>query len=181
MQRYSIAAMVLLFSTAAAVVVLHARSPEGRPEHAAADAEPAIDATLDVASADAGTEEQPAEEPDAARWDSAVARALPNGAPQTVTFGVILFRYRGAEEAPKTAPAKAEARQKAEQALAQAKENFADAVKYGDVGSTADAGRIRRGVLEADLEYTLFTLAASEVYPEPLDTPRGYWVVRRND
>lgn len=180
MQRYSIAAMVLLFSTATVLVVLHARAPEGRPEHTVLDAAPAMDSAADVALADASADAEPAEEPDAARADAAV-RVLPSGAPQSVTFGVILFRYRGAEEAPKTAPSKEEARQKAERALAEAKENFADAVKYGDVGSTANAGRIRRGVLEPELEYSLFTLKPSEVYSKPLDTPRGFWVLRRND
>jgi hypothetical protein len=54
-------------------------------------------------------------------------------------------------------------------------------VTRGDRGSTANAGRIPRGVLEPAPEYVLFTLPKGEVSPTPVDTPRGYWVVRRND
>jgi hypothetical protein len=35
-------------------------------------------------------------------------------------------------------------------------------------------------VLEPVVEYLLFTLPKGEVYPEPIDTPRGYWIIRRN-
>jgi hypothetical protein len=57
--------------------------------------------------------------------------------------------------------------------------DFDEAVKKGDHGSMADAGSIPRGVLEPALEYALFTLKKGEVYGEPLDAPRGYWVIRR--
>ena len=39
---------------------------------------------------------------------------------------------------------------------------------------------MRRGFLEPAIEYVLFSLAEGTVYPEPLDTPKGYWVVKRN-
>ena len=65
--------------------------------------------------------------------------------------------------------------------MAAAQQDFAEAVKKGDRGSTTDAGRIPRGVLEPYLEYVLFTLEKAKVHPEPLDTPRGYWIVRRTD
>ena len=69
----------------------------------------------------------------------------------------------------------------AEATLEEAKDDFAKAVKKGDRGSTKDIGVVPRGVLEPKLEYAVFTLAKGKVYPEPLDTPRGYWVVIRNE
>jgi hypothetical protein len=97
-----------------------------------------------------------------------------------VSFGVILFRYQGAELAPKDAPSKAEALKRAQAALEEARTDFSAAAKKGDRGSTADAGRVPRGILEPAVEYALFTLGRGALYPEPLDTPRGYWVLRRN-
>jgi hypothetical protein len=38
-----------------------------------------------------------------------------------------------------------------------------------------------RGVLEPGVEYVLFTLKKGEVYGEPIDTPRGYWILRRSE
>ena len=107
--------------------------------------------------------------------------ALPSGAPGTVSFGVVLFTYQGVQFAPPGARTKAEALEKAKAAVADAQTDFAEAVKKGDRGSTADAGRIPRGVLEADLEFVVFSLAKGAVHPEPIDTPRGFWVVRRVD
>jgi hypothetical protein len=43
----------------------------------------------------------------------------------------------------------------------------------------ANAGTMRRGILEPHVEYALFTLDKGAVYPEPIETPRGYWVMRR--
>lgn len=104
---------------------------------------------------------------------------LPDDAPKHVSFGVILFTYRGAQGAPETARTKAEALALAKSVLPEAIDSFDEAVKKGDRGSRADAGRIPRGVLERGIEYVLFTLDAGAVYPEPLDTPRGIWILRR--
>ena len=60
-------------------------------------------------------------------------------------------------------------------------DDFSAAVAKGDHGSTTDAGRIPRGVIEPPIEYVLFMLEKGKVHPEPIDTPRGYWVVRRNE
>ena len=76
---------------------------------------------------------------------------------------------------------KKKAKKLAEATLEEAKDDFAKAVKKGDRGSTKDIGVVPRGVLEPKLEYAVFTLAKGKVYPEPLDTPRGYWVVIRNE
>ncbi|HYP87373.1 MAG TPA: hypothetical protein VEQ59_04455 [Polyangiaceae bacterium] len=106
---------------------------------------------------------------------------LPNSAPQELSFGVIQFTYQGAQFAGNDARTKDAARQKAEAALELAKTDFAAAVSKGDRGSTSDAGRIPRGVLEPPVEYVLFTLDKRTVYSNVIDTPRGYWIVRRND
>ena len=104
---------------------------------------------------------------------------LPGSALGTVSFGVILFTYQGAQLAPANARTKAEALEKAKGVVDEAKKDFAEAAKKGDKGSTADAGRIPRGVLEPDVELALFSLEKGAVHPEPIDTPRGYWVLRR--
>lgn len=106
---------------------------------------------------------------------------LPDSAPKDVTFGVIQFSYQGAQFAPNDARTKEQARQKAETALELAKHDFAAAVAKGDRGSTGDAGRIPRGVLEPPIEYVLFMLDKGTVAPTVVDTPRGYWILRRND
>jgi hypothetical protein len=35
-------------------------------------------------------------------------------------------------------------------------------------------------VLEPPIEYLLFTLEKGAMHPEPVDTPRGYWLIRRS-
>ncbi|HEY4104989.1 MAG TPA: peptidylprolyl isomerase [Polyangiaceae bacterium] len=106
---------------------------------------------------------------------------LPNSAPAEVSFGVVQFTYQGAQFAGSDARSKEQARQKAESALELAKHDFAAAVAKGDRGSTADAGRIPRGVLEPPIEYVLFMLDKGTVDPMVVDTPRGFWILRRND
>jgi parvulin-like peptidyl-prolyl isomerase len=64
--------------------------------------------------------------------------------------------------------------------IPEAKLDFAAAVTKGDRGSTTDAGHVPLGVLEPAAEYLLFTLPKGEVLSEPVDTPRGYWILRRN-
>ncbi len=106
---------------------------------------------------------------------------LPADAPNKVSFGVVVVTYRGAEGASVAAPPKNEAYLRAKRLVDDAKRDFDDAVKKGDHGSLADAGSIPRGVVEPALEYVLFTLKKGEVYGDPVDTPRGYFVVRRTD
>lgn len=105
---------------------------------------------------------------------------LPPDAPKTISFGVVLVTYRGAERAPNAARPKPEALEMAKRLAAEAKANFDEAVKKGDPGSNTDAGAVPQGVLEPVLEYVLFTMKKGEIYAEPIDTPRGYWIVRRN-
>jgi hypothetical protein len=103
---------------------------------------------------------------------------LPSGSPKMVRFGVILVQYRGAQAAPPSARSKDEALALARTLAEAARTDFKAQVSKGDPGSMDDAGRIPRGVLEPAIEYALFTLGAGGV-SEPLDTPRGYWIVKR--
>ena len=104
--------------------------------------------------------------------------ALPSTAPKIVRFGVILVQYRGAQGASPTARTKGDALPLARSIAEVAKVDFKAAVAKGDTGSTDDAGRMPRGVLEPGPEYTLFTLERGGV-SDPIDTPRGFWIVKR--
>lgn len=142
---------------------------------AAVDAAPSpreVDVALDAALPDdAGvTEADASPEPSDLR--------LTNKAPKQVRFGVVLVTYAGAEGAPKGARAKTEAAEVAKQLAADAQSDFHAAVQRGDSGSLDDAGRIPRGVLEPQVEFALFTLAPGGV-SGVLETPRGYWIVKR--
>lgn len=120
-------------------------------------------------------------DPQATAPGPSAAVDLPKDAPKEVRFGVILVQYRGAEQAPGNALTKDAALAKANGLVAEARQSFDEAVKKGDRGSTADAGTMPRGVLEPTLEYALFTLKKGEVYGSPLDTARGFWILRRNE
>lgn len=104
---------------------------------------------------------------------------LPPGAPTDVVFGAILVTFEGAQGAPSKARSKSAALEIAKKIESAALSSFEDAVKLGDPGSMANAGTMRRGILEPSVEYALFTLAKGEVYSEPIETPRGYWIMRR--
>lgn len=104
--------------------------------------------------------------------------SLPADAPRQVGFGVVLVEYRGAQGASKTARARTEAAAKAAELRALADKDFAAAVKSGDKGSMDNAGSMPRGILEPGPERVLFGLRVGEV-GGPVDTPRGYWVVKR--
>jgi parvulin-like peptidyl-prolyl isomerase len=111
--------------------------------------------------------------------DGRKAPPLPDSAPQQVSFGVVQFAYTGAQFAPANARTKEQAKQRALSAIEEAKRDFSAAVAKGDPGSAADKGRVPRGILEPAAEYVLFTLPKGEVSAEPVDTPRGYWILRR--
>lgn len=151
----------------------------------AAPAPPAESPSSNAGSGDGGSGGAEPMEPDAGSAGSsalppdAMVPPLPADAPKSVEIGVIQFNYKGAQAAPRSARSKREAEDKARKALADAKQDFADAVKLGDPGSAADVGRMPRGVLEPHLEYAVFTLEKGQVFDEPLDTPRGYWIVKR--
>jgi hypothetical protein len=110
--------------------------------------------------------------------DAEPAAPLPSGSPKMVRFGVILIQYRGAQAAPTSSRSKEDALILAHSVAEAARIDFRTQVARGDSGSMDDAGRIPRGVLEPSVEYALFTLSAGGV-SEPVDTPRGYWIVKR--
>jgi hypothetical protein len=103
---------------------------------------------------------------------------LPAGSPKMVRFGVILVQYRGAQAAPTSARSKDDALSLAKNLAEAAKADFRAQVAKGDPGSMEDAGKIPRGVLEPASEYALFTLSPGAT-SAPIDTPRGFWIVRR--
>ncbi len=112
--------------------------------------------------------------------DGTPAPPLQPGSPRAVRFGVVLVAYTGAEDAPRGVRTKHDALELAQKLAAQAKTDFHAAVRRGDEGSADDVGSMRRGVLEPAPEYVLFSLPAGSV-SDPIDTPRGYWIIKRNE
>lgn len=186
MQRAVPMLFIALVLLAIAYVLVHAERPSAAPlavgalGTAAASAAPADTAAAPTAS---GTADEPVERPTETDLERAlhggVVPPLPNNAPASVDLAVILFTHQDAQFAGKKARSKSEALRLAKELLPEARENFAEAVKKGDPGSTNDAGTVPRGVLEPGLQYVVYTLEKGQVFPEPVDTPRGYWIVKR--
>jgi len=125
------------------------------------------------------------------RSDAGAGTAMPDGtpvpplpftSPRQIRFGVVLVSYAGAQpSASGTRPAarsRGEARMLADRLLATAQQDFHAAVQQGDSGSADDIGYVKLGIVEPAPEYVLFTLPVDGV-GGPVDTPRGYWVVKR--
>jgi len=110
--------------------------------------------------------------------DGTAVPQLSEHAPRSVEFGVILVTYAGAESAPKNARPKPDALELAKKLATDAKTDFKGAVQRGDNGSADNLGTMQRGVLEPAPEYALFSLPAGGV-SDVIDTPRGFWIVRR--
>jgi hypothetical protein len=197
MQRTTSVTVGLLFVAAVAAVAVLGLRPKREPELASAPKASASAHAATSASAaplssalpaggtpdlDGGTPGEPTVTEGFENFpDGGKVPELPASAPARVGFGAVIFQYRGAQNAPGDARTKDEARKKATETIELAQKDFAAAVAKGDKGSTTDAGRLPRGVIEPPIEYVLFTLEKGKVHPEPLDTPRGYWVVRRNE
>lgn len=194
MQRTTSVTVGLLFVAAIAAVAVLSLRPKREPEHVPA-AKPSASAKA-VVSALPSSSAAPADAPEPAAGvaregvitegfetfpDGGKVPELPASAPNRVGFGAVIFAYQGAQGAPRDARSKEEAKKKATETLELAQKDFAAAVAKGDRGSTTDAGRLPRGVIEPPIEYVLFTLEKGKVHPEPIDTPKGYWVVRRNE
>jgi parvulin-like peptidyl-prolyl isomerase len=194
MQGSKSAAIGLLVVAAVAIAVVATRAskqpkavaaiPSASASAAsAASALPSASASASAALESAAEMALSPEETESASFDMLLdgrkAPPLPDSAPQQVSFGVVQFAYTGAQFAPANARTKEQAKQRALLAVEEAKRDFSAAVAKGDPGSAADKGRVPRGILEPAAEYVLFTLPKGEVSSEPVDTPRGYWIVRR--
>jgi hypothetical protein len=182
MQRWTTVALGLMFVAVIGVVIFKGRSPAEKPKVSSVAApKPKVAPPPASASAsttlDAGATGEPSGFDTLANGEP--VPELPATAPKTVAFGVILFAYQGAQMAAKDAPSRSEALTRAKAAIPEAQKDFEEAAKKGDRGSAADAGRIPRGVLEPAVEYVLFSLEKGAVHAEPIDTPRGYWVIKR--
>lgn len=106
--------------------------------------------------------------------------AMPTSAPRTVRLGVVLVHWAGAEGAPASARSKQDALKRAQELVEQAKGDWKATVKAGDQGSSEDIGRIPRGVLDARTELAVFSMTKDDI-SEPLETSKGYWIVKRID
>jgi hypothetical protein len=114
--------------------------------------------------------------------DGSQVPPLPALTPRQVRFGVVLVSYAGAQPSVgggrPSARSKADAKVLAEKLRITAEQDFHAAVQQGDAGSADDVGRVKVGILEPAPEYVLFTLPVHGV-GAPVDTPRGFWVVKR--
>jgi hypothetical protein len=194
MQRTTSVTVGLLFVAAIAAVAVLGLRPKREPEHehtaapkpsalsAAARSAPSAVASAAPADVDGGVPGEPMVTEGFENFpDGGKVPELPASAPARIGFGAVIFAYQGAQGAPRDARSKEDAKKKATEAIELAQKDFSAAVAKGDHGSTTDAGRLPRGVIEPPIEYVLFTLEKGKVHPEPIDTPRGYWVVRRNE
>jgi hypothetical protein len=204
MARWFTTLLGLLVVALAVAVVLHGFRPPKAIGHdpsardAAADARaPESRATEDALAAgqggeDAGEGPWPESADPVGRGDAGAAGLafidgmpvppLPMSAPRTVRFGVALVSYAGAQPSAgggrPSKRSKAEARSLAEKLLPTARDDFHAAVQQGDPGSADDVGRVKVGILEPAPEYILFSLPVGSV-GGPVETPRGYWIVKR--
>jgi hypothetical protein len=196
MDRQRTIGLAALFLILVVVVTLWTRIPRDQPAPAptasaktapiaSVVAPPTPSASAAPAASEAAADSAPSDELASEGFDILLdgrkAPPVPASAPQEVTFGVVVFAYQGAQFAQPGARTKEQAKEKAVLAAAEAKHDFSAAVAKGDHGSTSNAGRMPRGMLEGAAEYVLFTLGKGEVASEPVDTPRGYWVLRRID
>lgn len=194
MQRTTSVTVGLLFVAAIGAVAVYSLRPKRTPELAAPAKSAAASSSASAAPSSSAAPAAAAPDPNAgAVRDGVVTEGfetfpdggkvpeLPASAPARVGFGAAIFTYQGSQGAPRDARSKEDARKRAAETIELAQKDFAAAVAKGDHGSTTDAGRVPRGVLEPPLEYYLFSLEKGKVHPEPIDTPRGFWVLRRNE
>jgi hypothetical protein len=203
MQKWSALVFAAVTAAFVAVVILGRPSKDGPPGEAptpttSASATPRDAGAADAAAApsaprDAGAEPaaNPTEEPGApgdpafpttdagaTLIDGTAPPGLAGEAPKSLVFGVILVQYKGAQGALPSTRSREAALELAKQLAADAKKDFKATVAKGDKGSMENAGRIPRGMLEPAPEYVLFSLPKDGV-SDPVDTPRGFWIVHR--
>lgn len=138
---------------------------------ASARGEPTADAGPDAASSDGNGD---------AGIEEAANLTGTASLPKSVRLGVVLVQFVGAEGAANPARSKKDALALATRLLDVAKTDFKQALREGDSGSSEDIGRIPRGVLDPATEGAVFRLTSGQV-SEILETPRGYWIVKRVD
>jgi hypothetical protein len=161
-----------------------ATAATGRPTDAGAIVDSGfapLDVPLDAGSIAPAEALPPIEAPqgDFRLADGTPVAPLEKGAPRHVRFGVVLVTYAGAEGAPdKGARAKPDALALATKLADEAKGDFRGTVQRGDPGSSDDVGAVVRGVLEPAPEAVLFALPVGGV-SGVIDTPRGFWIVKR--
>jgi PPIC-type PPIASE domain len=117
---------------------------------------------------------------------SAVASASA-GVPDTIAAQHVLIAWKGSKGAPPgVVRAKADAKTRAEEVVAKAKggADFTDLVKtYSDDLATKDRlgslGKFARDRMVKPFSDAAFALAVGEV-SEPVETPYGYHVIKRN-
>lgn len=105
---------------------------------------------------------------------------LPATAPKQLTWGVALVTYKDAQNAAPDARSRDAALKLAQEIAELAKTDFKAAVGKADKGSLENAGMLPRGVVEPAPEYVLFSLKKGET-GGPVETPTGFWVVKRID
>ncbi len=160
-------------------------APHPHPDAGAADASADAGASSPDSSAD--PTRAPAVDPDASL--AALSAPTTVGSPmdilavsdastRSVRMGIVLVQFAGAQGAPPTARTRASALELSRKLADEAKTDFHQAVTHGDPGSADDIGRIARGILEPPVEGLVFSMSAGQT-SEPVETPRGYWVVKR--
>lgn len=129
---------------------------------------------------DAAADAQPIDE-----TDSGATLSIPSFAPidrslKSVRIGVVILQFAGAQRASAGARSKSAAWELAQHLAPDAKTDFHGAVQRGDNGSTDDLGRIGKGILEPNVEAAIFSLPSGGV-SDVLETPTGFWIVKRLD
>lgn len=146
------------------------------------DAGASLDAAADVSVATVVDASEPVIELDASVGPAPTldlgALAQSDASTRSVKVGVVLVQFAGAQFAQPTARPKAAAIELSRKLAEEARADFHAAVTHGDPGSADDIGRIARGVLEPQVEAVVFSMAPGQT-SDPIETPRGYWVVKR--
>lgn len=105
---------------------------------------------------------------------------LPAVTGRSVHIGIVFVTFAGAQNAPEKARSRDAAQELARRLAEEATRDFHAAVSKGDPGSADDLGSIQKGVLESATESAVFALTAGQV-SAPIETPRGFWIVKRID
>lgn len=121
--------------------------------------------------------------PTAARFhtmpDGSPVPALSSDAPDKVKLGIVLVRYQGSQGASDSTRSRESALMLANEINDLAKKDFNEAIKKGDRGSSENIGWIKQRILERSVEHAVFSLEKGQVSESPIDTPRGFWIVKR--